>query len=515
MSEHQDETDMKRAENMKKVVDDMMKEMDNMSGLEITSFLDDQSLIGSADVLVSTKFKDSSQTSEDQIRTGSVADAIRRGLNIAEKARATKITIVIEKGNYEEVFPEPFSFTTLPDEFTLEVIGSGHVNLICLENPLQICCVNAKGIGNSQDDKDNCSGPDDCTKTVIFKNIIIFNQMKTSKSVVHIKCVNTKLVKVSFYWPCDSGIELVGCKAQFARCIFYLCKKPIIGLNVHLSILESRIQDTSEDAGRILHQSCLAVNNTDFLNCGSFKIGMGSVTGFYNCQYVHKSGSKVAVVVSRNSLATFGCTYFYGYDKAIQVERNHSVVHLAKCTFRKCHVPCAAYFMGSFYLQDCDIQSRCLLEMAHCEGSFHFTNVLMHEPSSLWILKDNASSLKNLKHNFSTEPKVIFDDIQTDPEPNCKLKSKFTKDVKAMSNLDPAFKDMFNSPMFKRCNRCLYPESNEVSEAFSKLELDSEPNQRRRFAKFKYCSKCKKVCYCSEFCQKDDWSDHKLICKLL
>jgi len=222
MSEHQDETDMKRAENMKKVVDDMMKEMDNMSGLEITSFLDDQSLIGSADVLVSTKFKDSSQTSEDQIRTGSVADAIRRGLNIAEKARATKITIVIEKGNYEEVFPEPFSFTTLPDEFTLEVIGSGHVNLICLENPLQICCVNAKGIGNSQDDKDNCSGPDDCTKTVIFKNIIIFNQMKTSKSVVRIRCVNTKLVKVSFHWPCDSGIELIRCKAQFALCIFYL-----------------------------------------------------------------------------------------------------------------------------------------------------------------------------------------------------------------------------------------------------------------------------------------------------
>jgi len=33
--------------------------------------------------------------------------------------------------------------------------------------------------------------------------------------------------------------------------------------------------------------------------------------------------------------------------------------------------------------------------------------------------------------------------------------------------------------------------------------------------KFKYCQKCKLVCYCSAECQKTDWRDHKLICDKL
>ena len=30
--------------------------------------------------------------------------------------------------------------------------------------------------------------------------------------------------------------------------------------------------------------------------------------------------------------------------------------------------------------------------------------------------------------------------------------------------------------------------------------------------KFKYCSRCNKVCYCSKKCQENDWNDHKIIC---
>lgn len=30
--------------------------------------------------------------------------------------------------------------------------------------------------------------------------------------------------------------------------------------------------------------------------------------------------------------------------------------------------------------------------------------------------------------------------------------------------------------------------------------------------KFKYCQKCRKVCYCSRECQLSHWTDHKLVC---
>ena len=48
--------------------------------------------------------------------------------------------------------------------------------------------------------------------------------------------------------------------------------------------------------------------------------------------------------------------------------------------------------------------------------------------------------------------------------------------------------------IIKRCERC------------------SDVEDRIVKPKFKFCSKCQKVSYCSKNCQQADWKDHKVLC---
>jgi len=112
-------------------------------------------------------------------------------------------------------------------------------------------------------------------------------------------------------------------------------------------------------------------------------------------------------------------------------------------------------------------------------------------------------------------PNVIFQDYNNIPvifqdnnnTPRAADRSKHTKAVKELAqHLGQVNVDDVESPKYKQCGKCHAAEDLEAVMSWVNGQSANPVD------KFKYCSRCKQVTYCSKGCQRAHWRDHRLSC---
>lgn len=212
--------------------------------------------------------------------------------------------------------------------------------------------------------------------------------------------------------------------------------------------------------------------------------------------------------IAQNSKAEFkDCSFSYSLC-AIMLLKAEAIVE--NCKFSQC---IAAFSVSwNSHLISKSTKFDCNIVLAHREnqdGSVSIEKGKMLFGARPKFIVDKVSQPKT-SHDFKPKPLFHFEEKSTqtflDLIPTDKEMSRYTKSQQKHLIEDPNLPlkgEGFRSDKYKICDGCSIMEDINVS--FPKRNND-------RFAVFKYCKRCKRACYCSKKCQKDNWPLHKFIC---
>ena len=177
-----------------------------------------------------------------------------------------------------------------------------------------------------------------------------------------------------------------------------------------------------------------------------------------------------------------------------------SKVELKSCVIEKTQYVACAEINACLTIADCDIDcsSELLRNALHVEGKIKFVRNHLSDSTPRVIATDSMSNPP--KHDVDD---VVFTKYEFDEGPRYSDKemSEFTKSAKQkLLLLGPEALWLDSNDKYKRCNKCY------KMEGVSSLGPDLTE-------KFRYCSGCRAVAYCSKECQKAHWPDHRLTCR--
>jgi len=421
-----------------------------------------------------------------------VTDSLSEAINICMHSGKSEAVIVMKQGTYQDPLKSDIDLKEAPPYFKLMIIGLAQVKLVFKES-------NFKAIYESKTEST-------CKRTIFLKNLLLYHRPKSDVPALAFNNVCVKVIDVKFSCPSSAAIYGKWSKVKLVRCKFYTCEQALCICFSQVEIMNCKFIEMKSFTGGILYNSVITVLDSEFEKSKVLKIGMGSYGIIDNCTFHGNFVSQEsvdddevnsksrAIVASRESIIHVSNCNFKWFYAAVH-SADQAYVQLDKCTISNCFFSCVAMTNSSLSLEDCNLDCvALLLYLENVDSYLLFKNVSLKDPNSLVIVTDKISTLKNLSHDFLEEPRVcrgprlrLLDNI-----PSRKDQSKYTKYVKTLK--EQGYEANFtNTPYYKRCNRCFFPEG---------------------MVKYKFCGNCKKVCYCSQSCQKNDWPIHKLACNV-
>ena len=297
----------------------------------------------------------------------------------------------------------------------------------------------------------------------------------------------------------------------------YAAKMALVDVRIHGSkyMWLSCGEDSELQVTDCVFSKCwfLCENKAEFLNCRWFDsidddvsakcrpgvaIYGGSKVTLHQCQFIMRnefdgqlprsSGRSAAIWVRSGGKIVMTETSVFGFEYAIKVEDALSSVVVKSCKLLDCFLS-AIVSSGNttVIVQDCELVPHVMIFGINENGKVKFRrNSIRNRESAAeetaFILTDREP--KVLDHDFASVR------IEIDNRMDHWYKPLFGATRK--SRVKHA--EQCNDPTWRQCYYCL------------------KTSTIKPEAKFRYCSKCRLICYCSKECQQTHWRDHKLVC---
>ena len=231
--------------------------------------------------------------------------------------------------------------------------------------------------------------------------------------------------------------------------------------------------------------------NPNYVYAGVNVTGLNSIVGL--------------LVAHEGSLTCKGST-FRSYDEVAKAQGSNVSVTITGCEMAGLDTVAHAAENASLIVTDNVISSGFLIaSTANVNGRVEFLRNKLSASTKPIILVDRVS--KKPTHDVKD---VIFFHGPVDSGPSVQERSKHTAEIKKKAQEQGrAFGDIdeFGSPKFKHCDYCLKREDSDALQSWINGR-SAEPAR-----KFRHCSGCHQLCYCSKECQLAHWPDHKLACR--
>jgi len=422
-------------------------------------------------------------------------------INVTKSKKRRKFTIILTEGTYQDEIilgcTGSIDLDDIAKDFALEVVGLGSVFIL------------SKGYDIYATDFN-----------LVMRNVNLidkfpkspwwfpkFLQSKHCGLVCALGNFTTEFHHVTFQSseaPCLIAIN--GANVVLNNCkLIDSYEALLVNNGASVTLNDCSIERMSNTIGSC-ESSEIRAEGTKFISCRRLGIQDGKAS-FVDCDFFMDSDPKQLYLdenkgacLKTNALcAKDGCeltvkrSSFKGFLSAVYAEAAKCFVHA--CHFENNNSALEIWYNSDFELLDSKILScRYFLEMFfNRKGKARIERNII--PFRL-ALFDHAGMGKNTKIKGDIAP-YICEYIELD-FPTDKDKSEYTAERKDISGEDV---DVGDRPwLYKRCgnNKCAKSQKHEESQ---------DPDK-----KFKWCSRCHKVCYCSAKCQKLDWKKHKLFC---
>ena len=396
--------------------------------------------------------------------------------------------------------------------FSLELVGVNEVRLVNIQKCLQVAEIR-----------------------LTIRNVFIYDRrvypFRPTMYITHQSDVT--LVDVRINGPKVTALETdhKGTRLSLHSCTLIACREAFItqdGSEIHF---HGCTLNNMFYGSKSIRNSVFNATDTSFNRAKSIYIS-GGISALHRCSFSGEwvlTGDEAriepepnGVFISDGCQAVVSKCQFKGFSAAVAITGSKTKATIQRCGFFACYSAVNPMMNSSAFVTHCILECLVSVEINHnVSGVIEFrrNRTPHHHGRTLppVILKDRVSQLP--KSDFKN-PLTIYDD-GVSSLPSSSKQSKFTKkatgqmlelahDLKCSSPTAESVRDrdLTRNPdfcrLFKRCGLC-----NEIEDQQSLFKAGKEG------IKFKFCSKCQKICYCSKECQEAHWNDHKLLCRQL
>ena len=219
-------------------------------------------------------------------------------------------------------------------------------------------------------------------------------------------------------------------------------------------------------------------------------------------------------VRSEGNLDCRGST-FIGYPSVLSTEGYGTSATMRHCNFFNITYPMFALTNSSVSITDSTISSNYLLHLFNNSlGKVEFLRNKTGPRTELVVKLDKSSKKPTIDIKD-----VIFevDDSYQEPplEAKDRMRSKVTKELRGIyrnggsipGGVAHAMRNRHKWALIKYCEMC-----GELDASLQAALLEGHGVKVASREKFRYCSGCRAVCYCSKECQEAHWVDHRIVC---
>jgi len=459
--------------------------------------------------------------------------SLLRGCTEVNNLDGLTITIVVDEGIYVDNIP-PFEWPPL-DNVSLSIIGIGHVVFVYLFEQIVLRRWNFS-----------------------ISNVIMLAQaVDTEVNTVMIdaldgaKVVFTDVRLIAPSISCPLSAEGQGSEVSMSKCSFSDCRIAFfLDWEAKLEMTDCHVRPTTQFLGTVREKSSIAISRSSFADCGELRVRTKCSVRMEKCSFRQDSRNRSSQPHLRrldaldlmDSTAVIRDSEFFGYRLAI-VAQKHSDVKLFDS-----QIECAGVFQteraSNIMAKGNQFRSQLLLLASfNTDGRVTFKKNRMLDGTPPKFQFDDT--MPELIHDFAEVITTHFDSAEVIREgfPTKKERAKFREEICGKSGMTTSTGILDNERIagnFKACSKCgeyehvkaakkgpaeygdadggkaVDKKGNKGKKKTKKREQEEQgAGQVEEFVKFKYCTACKRVCYCSRKCQVEDWPDHKIICKIL
>ena len=346
-----------------------------------------------------------------------------------------------------------------------------------------------------------------------------------------------ELIDVKITTPRVGSVYLSkGSVATLKKCSFYNCLHAILNIGGKAHVEDCLFSHCGTKLFRTigtLHSGTLSASRIRFVDCSWIAVWVDSHTTFDHCQFEIRERSHYAshadvrkysacaciqsmliidfhlFYLSAGSTAICNNCDFRGYDGVSIEEGSKTNLSVISCRISTVVAVAQLKENASVEVTNCHIDTVYLMKIGYnVKGKVTFANNKLSGTTKRLFLADDMSKLllRDLKLKGMQLKGALFADIHFSPHDQ--IQSSYTKKFIAQRLRAPEENDApaFDNTKMKSCGFCTKSEGEEAILSHSKGE------KVKPVVSFRFCSKCRQVCYCSPECQKKHWRDHKLSC---
>ena len=469
-----------------------------------------------------------------------IQDAVMLARYMAVHGWALKTSIVVHEGIYIDPFENytspQFRFgrkpmlKEMPAGFAVEIVGLGNVRIILETNQFHVSAGDWK-----------------------LRNLSVFDFSERRLRYLDIRdsffltsfgeSTKFEMEDVNVHAPKLNAVVVAGCrdgyveneemtvKCRLVRCNIYKCRHGVCGLRGSATeIVDSRFVEQI-DSGLTGRETAFDVKKTTFVNA-PLKFYMGEAL-FTDC--VIDAGTTLCLdkcvmgQVQRTGLEgeavrlSMTGTSITNFSRGLELKKSGTRAVLNRCSISDTYCAVLVMFNVRLTIADSDLHCAEMMKLNCCDtGKVELKRNRFVRGANPICLVDQLS--KDPIHDMGSGLRILQTRFR-DATPKSSAKSKHTKQARKGLKKAPAVlgqDDPRPHKLHKHCEKCGKQEGMSACNDCTEAELhfraglrDKDPAAVRECKcqqKFRYCSRCRRACYCSKECLEADWPDHRVVC---